>query len=150
VASIRAWWEQLGKDRYPHAKRLTITADCGGSNGYRRRLFKLELQKLSDDTGLQIDVLHLPPGASKWNKIEHRLFSYISINWRGKPLTSHQVIIDLIAATTTSTGLTVYARLDENDYPKGIKVTAKQLAAVNLTRHAFHGEWNYTIAPRAP
>jgi hypothetical protein len=150
VNSVRAWWEQLGHQRYPDAKRLTITADCGGSNGNRRRLWKTELQQFADDTGLQIDVLHFPPATSKWNKVEHRLFSFISINWRGKPLISHQVIIDLIAATTTSTGLKVYARLDPNIYQKGIEVTDKQLAAVHLEGHAFHPEWNYTIAPCAP
>jgi transposase len=140
LASIRAWWQQLGKQRYPDAKRLTITADCGGSNGNRPRLWKVELQQLADDTGLEINVLHYPAGTSKCNRIEHRLFSAIAVNWRGKPLLSHQVIIDLIAATTNSSGLKVYARLDPATYQKGIKVTAKQLAAVNLTRHAFHGE----------
>jgi hypothetical protein len=146
VAAIRAWWDQLGADRYPEARSLTITADCGGSNGNRTRLWKTELQKLSDHTGLQISVCHFPPGTSKWNKIEHRLFSFISRNWRGQPLISYAVIINLIAATTTSTGLEVYARLDENDYPK-IEVTNAELAAVNLTRNAFHGEWNYSISP---
>jgi hypothetical protein len=147
VASIRAWWEHLGNQRFPAAHTLTITADCGGSNGNRTRLWKTELQKLADDTGLAIRVCHYPPGTSKWNKIEHRLFSFITINWRGKPLTSRQVIIDLIAATTTTTGLTVYAHLDDTDYPPGIKVTDRQLAAVNLHRHDFHPEWNYTITP---
>jgi hypothetical protein len=147
VASIHAWWEQLGKPRYPDAKTLTITADCGGSNGNRTRLWKVELQKLADDTGLQIEVCHLPPGTSKWNKIEHRLFSYIAQNWRGKPLISHQVIIELINATTTSTGLQVYARLDPTDYPKAVKVTDAQLAAVNISRHSWHPDWNYRISP---
>jgi len=146
VAAIRAWWEQLGSPRYPAAKTLTITADCGGSNGNRTRLWKTELQKLANDTGLQITVLHFPPGTSKWNKIEHRLFSFISRNWRGQPLISYEVIINLIAATTTSTGLEVYARLDQNEYPK-VDVTDAELAAVNLTRDAFHGEWNYSIRP---
>jgi transposase len=146
VAAIRAWWEQLGQARYPAAGRLVITADCGGSNGNRTRLWKTELQKLADDTGLQITVCHFPPGTSKWNKVEHRLFSFISNNWRGQSLISHQVIISLIAATTTSTGLEVFARLDNNDYPK-IDVTDAELAAVNLTRDSFHGEWNYTIDP---
>jgi Rhodopirellula transposase DDE domain len=146
VAAIRAWWDQLGSERYPEARSLTITADCGGSNGNRTRLWKTELQKLADHTGLQIAVCHFPPGTSKWNKIEHRLFSFISKNWRGQPLISHEVIINLIAATTTSTGLEVYARLDENEYPK-VEVTDAELAAVNLTRDAFHGEWNYSISP---
>ncbi len=146
VAALQAWWEQLGRPRYPNADRLVITADCGGSNGNRTRLWKTELQRLADHTGLAITVCHFPPGTSKWNKIEHRLFSYISRNWRGQPLVSYQVIINLIAATTTSAGLKVYVRLDENEYPK-VEITDAQLAAVNLTRHPFHGEWNYTISP---
>jgi hypothetical protein len=146
AAAIQAWWEQLGRPRYPDAERLVITADCGGSNGNRTRLWKTELQRLADHTGLQITVCHFPPGTSKWNKVEHRLFSYISRNWRGQPLISYQVIINLIAATTTSTGLKVYVRLDQNEYPK-IEITDAQLAAVNLTRDPFHGEWNYTISP---
>jgi hypothetical protein len=148
VASIRAWWERLGTQRFPAAKRLTITADCGGSNGNRTRLWKVELQKLADLIGVPIIVCHFPPGTSKWNRIEHRLFSHISINWRGKPLISHQVIISLIAATTTRTGLKVHARLDKTDYPKGIKVTERELRAVSLHGHDFHPEWNYTISPR--
>ncbi len=148
VESIRGWWQQLGAQRYPHASSLTITADCGGSNGNRTRLWKTELQQLADQTGLAIRVCHFPPGTSKWNKIEHRLFSFISINWRGKPLVSRQTIISLIAATTTRTGLTVHARLDERSYPKGIKVTDTELAAVNLHGDPFHPEWNYTINPR--
>jgi hypothetical protein len=147
VASIRAWWEHLGQSRYPNAKTLTITADAGGSNSYRTHLWKTELQKLADETGLQVTVCHFPPGTSKWNKIEHRLFSYISINWRAKPLVSRQVVIDLITATTTSTGLKVYARLDENEYPTNIKVTPEQLATVQIKRDDFHLEWNYTIIP---
>jgi transposase len=147
VASIRAWWKHLGKKRYPNARTLTITADAGGSNSYRTRLWKTELQRLADQTGLRLRVLHYPPGTSKWNKVEHRLFSYISINWRAKPLVSRQVVIDLIAATTTSTGLKVYARLDENNYPTKIKVTDEQLAAVQLEGNRFHPEWNYTIIP---
>ncbi len=147
AASIRGWWETLGKQRFPDAKELTITADAGGSNSYRTRLWKVELQKLADATGLKVTVCHFPPGTSKWNKIEHRLFSVISTNWRGKPLISHEVIINLIAATTTSTGLKVYAQLDDRPYPKEIEVTDQELAAVNITRHPFHGEWNYTITP---
>jgi hypothetical protein len=150
VASIRAWWQQLGRERYPDAKTLTVTADCGGSNGNRARLWKTELQGLADETGLEISVCHFPPGTSKWNKIEHRLWSFVSHNWRGKPLISYEVIVSLIAATTTATGLEVYARLDERDYPKGIEVSKAELAAVNLTGDKFHPEWNYTIAPRAP
>ena len=146
VAAIRAWWEQFGAPRYPKAQSLTITADCGGSNGNRTRLWKTELQNLANETGLSIRVLHFPPGTSKWNKVEHRLFSFISKNWRGQPLISYEVIINLIAATTTSTGLDVYARLDQNEYPK-VEVTDAELAAVNLTRDTFHGEWNYSINP---
>ncbi len=147
VSSIQSWWEQLGSERYPEATTLTITADCGGSNGNRTRLWKTELQALADRTGLGIRVCHFPPGTSKWNKIEHRLFSFISMNWRAKPLISRQVVIDLIAATTTRTGLEVYAHLDESTYPKGVKVTDRQLAAVNLYAEAFHPEWNYLIKP---
>jgi len=147
VASILGWWQHLGKDRYPDATTLTITADCGGSNGYRTRLWKTELQALANQTGLAISVCHFPPGTSKWNKIEHRLFSFISMNWRAKPLISRQVVIDLINATTTRTGLEVYARLDERTYPKAIKVTDAQLAAVKLQGNPFHPEWNYTIMP---
>ena len=147
VASIRGWWEQLGRERHPHASSLTITADCGGSNGYRTRLWKTELQTLADESGLEIRVCHFPPGTSKWNKIEHRLFSFISQNWRGKPLISHQVIISLIAATSTRTGLDVYAQLDERTYPKNVKVSDAQLAAINLQGDPFHPEWNYTIKP---
>jgi hypothetical protein len=147
VAAIDAWWEQFGKTRYPNADQLVITADCGGSNGNRTRLWKTELQHLADHTGLQITVCHFPPGTSKWNKIEHRLFSFISKNWRGQPLISYEVIINLITATTTNTGLEVHARLDNNTYPDKIEVTDQQLAAVNLHRDAFHGEWNYTIKP---
>ena len=147
AASIQGWWEQLGSKRYPQAKTLTITADCGGSNGNRLRLWKTELQRLADTTGLTIELCHFPPGTSKWNKIEHRLFSFISQNWRGKPLISHEVIINLIAATSTRSGLKVYARLDQRDYPKKIVVTDEQLAAINLKGHTFHPEWNYTISP---
>ena len=149
VASIRRWWECMGQPRYDGAQRLLITADGGGSNGARVRLWKIELQKLADETGLAISVCHLPPGTSKWNKIEHRLFSFISQNWRGKPLISHAVIVNLIAATTTQTGLKVECVLDERAYPAGIVVTDAELAQVNLTRDDFHGEWNYTISPRS-
>jgi hypothetical protein len=147
VAAIESWWENLGRKSYPQAGTLTITADCGGSNSYRTRLWKTELQRLADDTGLSIRVLHYPPGTSKWNKIEHRLFSYISINWRAKPLTSRQTVIDLIASTTTSTGLKVYARLDPDTYATKIQVTDQQMQAVQLAGEEFHPEWNYTITP---
>ena len=145
VNAIRRWWRTMGKKRYPKAKRFMITADGGGSNGYRVRLWKVELQKLANELKRPITVCHLPPGTSKWNKIEHRLFSFITINWRGKPLRSYRTIVQLIAATTTETGLKVRAELDENKYPKGIKVSDAQLAAVNLSRHALHGDWNYAI-----
>lgn len=148
VASIRSWWQQLGRQRYPEATTLQITADCGGSNGNRTRLWKLELQKLADETGMRISVCHLPPGTSKWNKIEHRLFSFITKNWRGRPLESLETIVNLIAATTTRSGLEVYARLDEGSYPDKIKVTDAELAQVRLQGHEFHPEWNYTISPR--
>jgi len=147
VASIRSWWQQLGSERYPQAATLQITADCGGGNGNRTRLWKLELQKLADATGLAISVCHFPPGTSKWNKIEHRLSSLIAKNWRGRPLVSHEVIINSIAATTSESGLQVYAQLDARDYPKGITVTDAELAAVNLVSDEFHPEWNYTINP---
>ena len=148
VSSIAAWWEQLGKAAYPDASSLTITADSGGSNSARGRLWKVELQQLADRTGLEIVVCHFPRGTSKWNKIEHRLFSFISHNWRGKPLIDYATIINLIASTTTSTGLKVYARLDETEYPKGVAVSNAEIAKVNLHRHQFHGDWNYTIRPR--
>jgi hypothetical protein len=148
VNSIRSWWQHLGHERYPGASRLQITADCGGSNGNRVRLWKVELQKLADETGLQIGVCHLPPGTSKWNRIEHRLFSYITINWRGKPLYSLETVINLIAATTTSTGLEVYARLDDGSYPDKIRVPDNEIQAVNIHGDQFHPEWNYTIKPK--
>jgi transposase len=147
VAAIKSWWENLGRKRYPRASELTITADCGGSNSYRTRLWKTELQGLADQLGLPIRVLHFPPGTSKWNKIEHRLFSYISINWRAKPLVSYQAVIDLIGATTTTTGLKVYARLDTSTYPTKIKITDEQIGTVRLTGEDFHPEWNYRILP---
>ena len=148
VHAIRRWWKTMGKQASSrsHAS-LMISADGGGSNGYRVRLWKVELQKLANELKLPITVCHLPPGTSKWNKIEHRLFSFISINWRGKPLRSYRTIVQLIAATTTDAGLKVRAELDANKYPKGVKITDAQLAAVKLTPHAFHGEWNYTISP---
>jgi hypothetical protein len=146
VASIRAWWEHLGAARFPNAKRLTITADCGGGNSPRVHLWKVELQRLADCTGLELELCHFPPGTSKWNKVEHRLFSFISFNWRGRPLTSYQTIIDLISSTTTSTGLKVYARLDPTAYTK-VKVTKEQIAAVKIAGHEWHPEWNYRISP---
>jgi len=148
VATIRCWWFAMGQALYPDAKELMITADGGGSNGSRVRLWKFELQRLADELAIPIRVSHFPPGTSKWNKIEHRLFSYISLNWRGKPLVSHEVIINLIAATTTCKGLKVRAQLDANSYPKGIKVSDDEFASIRLTRDNFHGEWNYTIAPK--
>jgi hypothetical protein len=146
VETVRTWWREMGAAKYPHATSLVITADGGGSNGYRLRLWKLELQGLADELGVPITVCHLPPGTSKWNKVEHRLFSFITQTWRGKPLISHQVIVNLIAATTT-TGLTVRSRLDARQYAKGRRVSDHQLGTVNLEPDAFHGEWNYTIRP---
>lgn len=148
VETIRRWWQSMGSERYPNAERLFITADGGGSNGARVRLWKLELQALSDELGIPISVSHFPPGTSKWNKIEHRLFSFISQNWRGKPLISHEVIVNLIASTTTETGLQVRAELDTGTYPAGRKVSEKEVAEIDLRRDIFHGEWNYTIFPR--
>jgi transposase len=148
VESIRRWWYLMGCKAYPEAKKLMITADCGGSNGYRLRLWKVELQKFADETGLEISVCHFPPGTSKWNKIEHRLFSQITLNWRGKPLTSYEVVVNLIAATTTSKGLEVKCILDTNEYPKGIKIDKKQVEELDIVRDEFHGEWNYTFKPK--
>jgi DNA-binding transcriptional ArsR family regulator len=145
--AIRTWWKLMGRERYRNPRSLLITADGGGSNGSRVRLWKLELQKLADELGVPITVCHLPPGTSKWNRIEHKLFSFITGNWRGKPLVSHQVIVQLIAATTTKTGLKVRCELDRNTYPAGVKVSDAEIEAVNLTRHEFHGEWNYTVSP---
>lgn len=148
VESIRRWWNSVGKQQYPSAKRLLITADGGGSNGSRVRLWKWELQQLADEIGLGISVCHFPPGTSKWNKIEHRLFAWISENWRGKPLVSYAVILKLIAATTTKAGLSVQCQLDTNTYPTGRKVSDEEMATLSLQPDLFHGEWNYTILPR--
>jgi transposase len=149
VESIRRWWKAAGRSSYPAARRLLVTADAGGSNGYRTRAWKAGLAALAAETGLEITVCHFPPGTSKWNKVEHRLFSHITMNWRGRPLTSHDVIINSIAATTTRTGLTVQARLDDNSYPTGVKVTNARMAALPISRHPFHGDWNYTLHPAA-
>ncbi len=146
VESIRRWWRSMGRPLYPTASRLLVTADCGGSNGYRTRLWKLELQRLADETGLEIAVHHFPPGTSKWNKVEHRLLGAISANWRGRPLVSHEVVVELIGGTTTRTGLRVRSDLDTNTYPAG--VTVDQMATLHIERDAFHGEWNYTVIPR--
>jgi hypothetical protein len=154
VASIRRWWQAIGADAYPDATRLLITADAGGSNGYRLRLWKKELASFAADTGLQITVCHMPPGTSKWNKIEHRLFSHISMNWAGQPLTSHEVAVNLIAGTKTRTGLTVRAERDTNTYPRGVKVSNREMRELmkqHVTPHDFHGEWNYDISvPETP
>jgi len=147
-ASIHGWWRSEGKQLYPSAKRLLITADGGGSNGWRLRLWKLELQKLADQTGLDIEVCHFPPGTSKWNKIEHRLFSFISSNWRGEPLRDYETIVNLIANTTTAKGLKVSCRLDRRKYPTGRKVSDQEMKQINITRDQFHGEWNYVIHPK--
>jgi len=148
VNSIRRWWMTLGQDRFPDATRLMITADAGGSNGYRLRAWKWHLAQLAAETGLTITVCHYPPGTSKWNKIEHRLFSFISMNWRGRPLTDIRTIVELIAATTTETGLTVQAVYDSDWYERGVKITDDQLSSIAITPHDWHGEWNYDIAPQ--
>ncbi|WLQ62171.1 ISAzo13 family transposase [Streptomyces glycanivorans] len=148
VESIRRWWNGAGRAAYPTADRLLITADAGGSNGYRTRTWKTELARFATEAGLTVTVCHLPPGTSKWNRIEHRLFSHITMNWRGRPLTSHEVIVQSIAATTTKTGLTVHAELDTNLYPTGVQVSDDELAALPITRHRFHGDWNYTLHPQ--
>lgn len=150
VSTIRRWWFSMGQDLYLDAKRLVITADGGGSNGSRVRLWKVELQKLANELNIAIHVSHFPPGTSKWNKIEHRLFSFISMNWRGKPLVSHETIVNLIAATTTRKGLKVRAEIDSSHYPKGIKVTDAELKKIQIKRDEFHGEWNYSIVPACP
>jgi transposase len=149
VACLRRWWDAVGRADYRHARRLLITADAGGSNGYRTRAWKAELAALAVETGLEITVCHLPPGTSKWNKIEHRLFSHITMNWRGRPLSSHEVIVNSIAATTTRTGLTVAAQLDTNTYDTGVRIGDEQMAALPLARHDWHGDWNYTLRPEA-
>ena len=148
VAPIREWWKRMGSQNYPQAQELLITADAGGSNGYRPRLWKRELQELADETGLQITVCHFPPGTSKWNKIEHRMFSQITLNWRGRPLTTIETIVNLIANTTTSAGLTIQAALDNRTYAKGISITDHEMAELQLAPANFHGEWNYTITSR--
>jgi hypothetical protein len=150
VNSIRRWLDVMGRDRYPGMNKLMITADGGGSNGSRVRLFKVELQKLADETGLKLQVCHYPPGTSKWNKIEHKLFCHITQTWRGKPLISRQTVVELIASTTTKAGLTVRCELDTGIYPKGIQVSKEEMATLNITGDAFHPEWNYTVSPRAP
>jgi hypothetical protein len=149
VESLRRWWAHMGRARYSMAKQLLVTADGGGSNGSRVRLWKVALQQFADQTGLDISVCHFPPGTSKWNKIEHRMFSYISMNWRGKPLISHEVIVNLIAATTTRKGLKIEAEIDRNIYTKGIHVPEEELEKLHIERTSFHGEWNYTILSSA-
>ncbi len=148
VESIDQWWKRMGKKRYPDAKALLICADSGGSNGYRLHLWKYEMQKFCDRHGLTVSVCHFPPGTSKWNKIEHKLFSYITMNWRGRPLIDYRTVVNLIASTTTKAGLTVKVRLDKKQYEKGIKVPKSEIEKLNLSRNSFHGEWNYTIKPR--
>ena len=148
VMSIEAWWKQVGEQRYPNARELFITADAGGSNGYRAHVWKHQLQRLADKLDLTIHVSHFPPGTSKWNKVEHRLFSFISINWRGRPLRSYETVINLISNTTNRGGLVVRARLDRRRYPIGKKVSKKELQALNIERDEFHGDWNYVIRPR--
>jgi hypothetical protein len=148
VEALRRWWREMGSGRYPEATELLVTADSGGSNGSRNRLWKVALQELADETGLRIAVCHLPPGTSKWNKIEHRLFCHITQNWRGRPLRSLEIVVSLIGGTTTSTGLVVRAELDPGPYAKGVTVSDAELAAVRIRRAKFHGDWNYTISPR--
>lgn len=152
VETLRRWWAKVGEPAYAQPTGLLICADVGGSNGYRLKLWKVELARLADEMGLAITVCHFPPGTSTWNKIEHRLFAHISLNWRGRPLTSHEVIVELIGATTTRTGLTVHAESDPNAYRRGIKVTDEEMAVIRpqLKPHTFHGEWKYTIRPRLP
>jgi hypothetical protein len=149
VATLRRWWVSVGRARYPDAHRLLVCADGGGSNGYRVRAWKIELARFAAETGLHVTVCHLPPGTSKWNKIEHRLFSQITMNWRGRPLKTHQIIVDLIGNTTTPTGLTVHCVLDTDQYPTGIQYSKNDVDALPITRHDFHPEWNYTVRPGA-
>jgi hypothetical protein len=147
VESIRRWWRSMGAPLYPAANRLLICADAGGSNGHRSRLWKVEVQRFASEAAIEVTVCHFPPGTSKWNKIEHRLFSHITLNWRGRPLVSHDVIVNLIGATKTASGLRVKARLDKRKYPLGVEVSDDELNAVNMARHPFHGDWNYSIRP---
>ena len=147
VETLRRWWRNMGSAAYPRTRRVLVTAGAGGSNAARSRLWKAELQRFADETGLKVSVCHFPPGTSKWNKIEHRLFSRIAQNWRARPLVSREAVVELIANTTTGNGLTIRAELDENEYPKGVKVTDEQMAALSLARDKFHGDWNYTISP---
>jgi hypothetical protein len=149
TATISRWWNSMGKKAYPAAKSLLVTADCGGSNGYRVRLWRLCLQRLADETGLAISVMHFPPGTSKWNRIEHRMFSLISMNWRGRPLVSYETIVQLIASTRSKRGLTIHCELDEGTYEKGLRISDEELDAVRIERWDFHGEWNYTVFPNA-
>jgi hypothetical protein len=149
MESIRRWWRAMGEPVYPEAQKLLICADSGGSNGYRIRLWKVELQKFGDETGLEVAVCHLPPGTSKWNKIEHRLFCHITRNWRGVPLETHEVVVNLVSSTRTNEGLEVHCQLDERDYPKGQKVSDEQFAAIRLRKNKFHGDWNYEIHPNS-
>lgn len=148
VETVRRWWRHMGSEVYPQATRLLITADGGGSNGSRCRLWKVELQKLAEELGLRISVCHFPPGTSKWNKIEHRMFCHITENWRGRPLVSREVVVNLLGHTTTKTGLAIRSELDENHYPTGREVTAQQMESLAIKQDTFHGEWNYTIQPR--
>src|SRR5262249_49191784 len=147
VTAIRAWWRGDGAAAYPKARRLLVTADAGGSNSYRGRLWKKELAALATETGLKITVCHFPPGTSKWNRVEHRLFAAISTNWAGQPLSSHEVVVNLIGATTDRSGLVVHAELDDHTYPQGVKVDDQEIDALNIEPHKFHGEWNYTVKP---
>lgn len=149
VASIRGWWRAEGRKIYPKAKKILITADGGGSNGARLRLWKIGLQKFANQTGLNILVCHFPPGTSKWNKIEHRLFSFISSNWRGEPLRDYETIVNLISRTTTAQGLKVICRLDRRKYPTGLKISDEEMSQINVRRNKFHGDWNYTIKPKS-
>ena len=147
VETLRRWWDRMGRHAYPAARRLLVTADAGGSNGARSRLWKVELQRFADETGLKVSVCHFPPGTSKWNKIEHRMFCRITENWRGRPLVSREAVVALIAATTTRKGLGIRSELDENEYPTGVKVSDEEMAALSLRRDRFHGDWNYMLSP---